>query len=207
MIRALLILGTLFAQQAQFEEGNSLYQQGSYEEAIEKYSSVLADGFESADLYYNLGNSYFKIGDLGRSVLFYERALRIGGSDPDVIANLELVRSLAADEIEPMSRFWGLRVMNWWMHLLPTATLTVVVVIAYLVATGALVARIISSKHALQKWGTRLAILFAGVTVILGGAALALTLLPLMAAVSMLSGAVICALGVGVWLRQIDMSL
>ena len=68
--------GPLLAQDEIFQRGNQLYQAGDYGAAVEAYEAVLASGFESHELHYNLGNAYFKTGDLGRSILSWERALR-----------------------------------------------------------------------------------------------------------------------------------
>ena len=64
---------SVHAQESIFERGNQLYQEADYTGAIETYEAVLSAGFESADLHYNLGNAYFKEGDLGHhsSVIHY----------------------------------------------------------------------------------------------------------------------------------------
>jgi tetratricopeptide (TPR) repeat protein len=81
-----------------FARGNSLYEGGDYEGAIEQYSSLVAKGVTRADLYYNLANSYYKTGDLGRTALYYERARRVAPRDGDVRENLALVRAQLRDK-------------------------------------------------------------------------------------------------------------
>jgi tetratricopeptide (TPR) repeat protein len=81
-----------------FARGNSLYEGGDYEGAIEQYSSLVAKGVRRPDLYYNLANSYYKTGDLGHAVLYYERARRLAPRDGDVRENLELVRAQLRDK-------------------------------------------------------------------------------------------------------------
>jgi tetratricopeptide (TPR) repeat protein len=71
-----------------FFEANALYKAGRYAEAAQGYATLLASGFESGALHYNLGNALFKAGELGRAVLSYERARRLLPRDPDVRANL-----------------------------------------------------------------------------------------------------------------------
>jgi hypothetical protein len=151
-----------------YERGNQLYQAGDYTAALEAYQAVRAAGFESSDLYYNLGNAYFKSGELGRSILSYERALRLAPRDPDVLANLELARSLTADEVEPLPRFWLLSALSWWVDLLPRSVLIVIVAAAYLVATGGLCVRVLSQGPAAGRVGTWLAA-GGGVVVLLMG--------------------------------------
>jgi tetratricopeptide (TPR) repeat protein len=142
------------AQQELIERGNQLYQESDFTGALEAYLAVLEAGFEGADLYYNLGNAYFKTGDLGSSILSYERALRLRPRDTDVRANLELARSLTADEIEPLPRFWVFSVLSWWVNFLPRAALIALVTAAYLLVAAGLCLRILSPGIRVASWGT-----------------------------------------------------
>ena len=81
-----------------FARGNSLYEGGDYEGAIEQYASLAAKGVHRPDLYYNLANSYYKTGDLGHAVLYYERARRLAPRDGDTRENLALVRAQLRDK-------------------------------------------------------------------------------------------------------------
>ena len=80
-----------------FFRANALYSDEHYAEAAEVYEKVLATGVESGAVYYNLGNAYFKAGNIGRAVLAYERARRSSPGDPDLAANLAYAREQAAD--------------------------------------------------------------------------------------------------------------
>ncbi len=70
-----------------FYKANSLYEEGRYDEAIKVYSGLIEQGFESGNLYYNIGNSYFKLGNLGKAILNYERANKIIPGDSDLKSN------------------------------------------------------------------------------------------------------------------------
>jgi tetratricopeptide (TPR) repeat protein len=135
------------------EVGNARYQDNDFSGALDAYRDILEAGLESPDLYYNLGNVYFKLGELGRSILNYERALRLAPGDPDVLANLELARSLTADEIEPLPRFWVLSVASWWTDLLPRRMLILAVVLTYSLAAAGICVRILSRRAALARMG------------------------------------------------------
>jgi hypothetical protein len=139
---------------ALFQEGNRLYQENDYYGAIEAYGGVLKAGLESADLYYNLANAHFKAGNLGDAILNYERALRLNPRGPDIRANLELARSLTADEIEPLPRFWVLSALSWWVNLLPRMALTVGLVLTYLLGTFGLIILILSRRTSGRRLGT-----------------------------------------------------
>jgi tetratricopeptide (TPR) repeat protein len=140
-----------------FRRGNHLYQEGDFTGALEAYRAILQSGFESADLYYNLGNAYFKTGDLGRSILSYERALRVKPRDPDIQANLELARSITTDDIEPLPRFWVLSLVEWWVELFPRRGLALTVAFAYVLAAMGLCVRILSQASGTRRTGTWIA--------------------------------------------------
>ena len=146
------------AQRTFFDEGNRAYQEGDYERALDRYQRVVQSGYESAELYYNMGNAYFKLGDLGRSVLFYERALRLRPRDEDVRVNLELVRSLAIDEIAPLPGFWLFRAVDWWVRLIPRFWLITIVAVTYLLTAVGLLAVLLTRSAALRVLATRVVI-------------------------------------------------
>jgi tetratricopeptide (TPR) repeat protein len=80
-----------------FVRGNQLYEAGDFEGAVEAYEETVSRGAVAPELFYNLGNAYYKSGELGRAVLNYERSLRLSPRNDDVKSNLQLVRSLLRD--------------------------------------------------------------------------------------------------------------
>lgn len=80
-----------------FARGNQLYEAGEFEEAVEVYQETVDLGASSPELFYNLANAYYKTGDMGRTVLNYERTLRLAPRDEDARANISLVRSMLRD--------------------------------------------------------------------------------------------------------------
>lgn len=81
--------------------GDSAYTKNDYVSAIQIYEDLLQQG-ESADLYYNLGNSYYKADNIAKAVLNYERALLLKPGDNDIRFNLDLARSKTVDKVEPV---------------------------------------------------------------------------------------------------------
>ncbi len=79
---------------------NRHYERGEFAEAASIYGAIIEAGVANSDLYYNLGNAYFKLGDLGRAVLNYRRAQRLAPRDADITANLDLARSQTVDKLE-----------------------------------------------------------------------------------------------------------
>ncbi|UCH82283.1 MAG: tetratricopeptide repeat protein, partial [Nitrospiraceae bacterium] len=76
-----------------FYKANALYEDGKYDEAIEVYTSLIDQGRESGNLYYNIGNSYFKKGELGKAIVNYERANKLIPDDSDLKSNHDFARS------------------------------------------------------------------------------------------------------------------
>ena len=131
--------GVIAAQQTLFDEGNRRYQEGDFAGAITSYGAVLEGGFESAELYYNLGNAHFRLGEVAEAIVSYERAARLDPANDDIRANLELVSRMLQDRIEPLPRFWVLSAFDWWMRLIPRTLLRASVAVCYLVLGATLV--------------------------------------------------------------------
>ncbi len=82
-----------------FTEANNLYNDSKYEKSIELYYQILDSGFHSAELYYNLGNSFYKLNDIANSILFYEKSIKLNSNDKDAINNLKMVNNAIIDDI------------------------------------------------------------------------------------------------------------
>ncbi len=82
-------------------EGDSAYIRNDYASAIQIYENLLKKG-EAAEVYYNLGNSYYKADDIARAILNYERALLLEPGNADIRANLEIARSKTIDKVIPI---------------------------------------------------------------------------------------------------------
>ena len=76
-----------------------VYNKSKYLESINIYESILTDGWESNNLYYNLGNAYFRQNMIGQAIWAYNKALKINPRNSDVIHNLEIVNARIKDRI------------------------------------------------------------------------------------------------------------
>lgn len=93
-----------------YTEAGDAYQAGRYEQAAQLYEQIVAQGLENGAVFYNLGNAYFQLGQLGRAIVNYHRAQRYLPRDDDVATNLAYAESLRQDEIERAeTRAWGTR--------------------------------------------------------------------------------------------------
>ena len=82
------------------QKADEAYSKGKYQEAIVNYEAALKKG-KSADLYYNLGNAYYRTDNVTRAVINYERAHLLAPGDKDINHNLEVARSKTIDNIQP----------------------------------------------------------------------------------------------------------
>ena len=86
-----------------FSQANELYNKGIYIEAINNYKEIIKNDFHSAELYYNLGNAYYRLDSIASSVYYYEKALQLNPNDREIIDNLELINKTLVDEIDPIT--------------------------------------------------------------------------------------------------------
>lgn len=97
----------------EFQEANKAYSNKLFNDAIIKYESILESNYQSPELYFNLGNAYFKVNKLAYAILNYERAVRMNNSNDDFIYNLEYARSKTIDEIEPIPTLFLIELLHF----------------------------------------------------------------------------------------------
>ncbi|HMK06783.1 MAG TPA: tetratricopeptide repeat protein [Flavobacterium sp.] len=100
----LLLTTQVFFGQNGFESGNALYQKGNYEEAVSAYEGVLAGKKESAELYFNLANAYYKLNKVAPAIYNYEKALLLNPNDKEILNNLKFAQKLQIDEIKEVPK-------------------------------------------------------------------------------------------------------
>ena len=89
------------------------YQKGNYQQAIRDYEEILKQGV-SADVYYNLGNAYYRTDNITKAVLCYERAHLLSPGDKDINFNLQFVRGKTIDKVTPESEMFF---VTWYKTL------------------------------------------------------------------------------------------
>jgi len=94
------------------EKGNKAYTGKFYQQAIDCYLKVLASGYEAPELYYNLGNAYFKSEDYSSAILYFEKAKKLKPGDEDINFNLKVANTKITDKIDDIPDFFLVRWYN-----------------------------------------------------------------------------------------------
>jgi len=106
---------TIVGEAATFGNANRAYIEGHFDEAIKRYEALVSAGVVHEDLYYNLGNAYFRSGHMGPAIFNYERALRVDPSLTDARFNMEVAREVVAERV--VDRLKGAESEPWWVRL------------------------------------------------------------------------------------------
>lgn len=89
-----------------FEEANQLYKNKEYEKALEKYLLLEQQGNRTANIYYNIGNCYYRLNKLGYAILYYEKAYKLNPDDESIQKNLKIASSRTIDKIVPIQKIF-----------------------------------------------------------------------------------------------------
>ena len=132
----MLVNVSLFAQgpEALFKEANTFYKEGNYERAIGVYLSIEEQGYWSADLFFNLGNSYYKLNKVAPSIYYYEKALKLDPLHEDTLFNLPFAQRMTIDIIEDLPKSVSERFSEAVIEKLPYDTWASIAVIASFLA-------------------------------------------------------------------------
>jgi len=106
---------TIVEEAATFGNANRAYVEGRFDEAIKRYEALVSAGVVHEDLFYNLGNAYFRSGKMGPAIFNYERALRIDPSMTDAHYNMDVARQVVAERV--VDRLKGAESEPWWVRL------------------------------------------------------------------------------------------
>ena len=158
---ALLLMLLPFGLQAQslsypdslWNAGVQAYSDGDYASALQDWEEVRSAGLMSRELYYNLGNAYFKDGQLAQSILWYERALRLDPSDDDVRYNLEYARSLAQDKIEEVPEIFFEQWGHAMCYLLPSNVWAIIGLVGFALLVACVLLYLLGSTPGRRKLG------------------------------------------------------
>jgi tetratricopeptide (TPR) repeat protein len=87
-----------------FENANAAYNAGQFEKAVMLYKQILETGEHSAELYFNLGNSYYRLNQVGESIFYFEKAKQLQPTDEDINVNSSYAQNMAIDAVEVLPK-------------------------------------------------------------------------------------------------------
>ncbi|MEI6456117.1 MAG: tetratricopeptide repeat protein [bacterium] len=151
----LFLSGALLASEADtfIRNGNKAYGNGLFTEAVDQYKKVITLGYESPELYYNLGNAYFKLNDYPNAILWFERARRLDPGDEDIDFNLKVANNKIADQIEPLPELFYKRWFRSLIDLFPADSWAITGIILFILALISGTLYLISRVLILRKIG------------------------------------------------------
>lgn len=133
------------------KQGNADYQNKRFEQAISHYEEIIKSGYEGLSVYYNLGNSYYRTGNLGMAILNYERALRLEPNDEDVLHNLAVANAAITDRIEPLPKLFLFEWFDSVINLFSFSTWTFISYFLYLLTIFSIALYFFSGRLSLQR--------------------------------------------------------
>lgn len=136
-----------------WEQANTAYINNDFRAAIQLYEELLADGYVSSKLYFNLGNACFKEHRLGEAILNYHRALRLSPGNEDIQYNLQVAEKSTKDNIEAIPEFFLTQWMRSFRHLMSGNAWTVVSLIVLVLMLGSILFYLLSRRLIWRKMG------------------------------------------------------
>ena len=118
-ILAILFAATVFAQGDLLQKANEDYTKEQFKEAIDEYNKILMTNMESPEVYFNLGNAYYKTKQYTLAILNYERAKLLAPDDQDIEFNLQVANQKVVDSIQELP---GIFIVRWWNAIVNSQT-------------------------------------------------------------------------------------
>ena len=118
-ILAILFTVAVFAQADLIQKANEHYTKEEFQKAIDGYNQILIAGIESPEVYFNLGNAYYKTKQYTLSILNYERAKLLAPDDEDIEFNLQVANQKVVDSIQELP---GIFIVRWWNAIVNSQT-------------------------------------------------------------------------------------
>ncbi|MCF6242569.1 MAG: tetratricopeptide repeat protein [Bacteroidales bacterium] len=116
------------------EQGNKAYIENEFEKAILAYETVIQNGYSAAELYYNLGNAYYRTKNYKAAILNYERALRLAPDDENIKTNLEFAKNHIQDRIEEIPKLFIVKWFDNFINLFSSQTWSIISISSFILA-------------------------------------------------------------------------
>ena len=133
--------------------GNKAYAAGDYAEAIKEYKAIVDGGEYSFELYYNLGNAYYKADSVGKAILYYNKALRVDPSQEDARHNLTLAEKRITDNVAEESEFFLAKWMRGLRNTMSCTAWSVLSLVSFASLLAFALLFLLASRISLRKTG------------------------------------------------------
>lgn len=151
MLLALPLFSMADDNTALYEQGNAAYAKGRYEQAARDYQKIVDAGYQSVAVYFNLGNAYYRTGNIAASILYYEKAHKLAPGDEDINANIRYANARTSDKVEQLPEFF---VTKWWNSFIlffSVNTLAILSVLCMLAGCGLLVLYLFTNSFVIKR--------------------------------------------------------
>jgi tetratricopeptide (TPR) repeat protein len=148
---------------ALFQKANNEYAKGLYKEALASYQSLINDGYQSASLYFNMGNASYKLADYPSAILYYEKAHKLAPADEDINFNIKFANLKTTDKIDELPEFFLAR---WWRNFIlgfSISALSTSSILLVLLASAMLILYFFSGSVAVKKISFYASLVFFGI--------------------------------------------
>jgi tetratricopeptide (TPR) repeat protein len=150
----------------QLDSAAANYQATHYEKAIAIYENIVAQGYHSSELYYNLGNAYYKSNKFPMAIVNYERALKLNPNDEDAKFNLQLANTHVVDKIDVLPEFflktWG----QSFIQSLNSNQWAILSLLSFIVALGLFLLFFLTDRAMLRKFSFWIGTLLVVITLL-----------------------------------------
>ena len=163
----LITIGT--AQEKEFDAANKQYNSKAYQEAISSYQHLINEGFVTEEVYYNLGNSYFKNAQIGYAVLYYEKTLKINPNNKRAKFNLSLTQSKLKDKTEKTPEIILIKIWNKFIWLFSPNQWTLILFISIWFSFLSCLMMLYAEPGKLKRLGLSLGVAFLFIAFFTGG--------------------------------------
>ncbi len=139
--------------------GNDLYAKGQFYHAINVYEQIVDSGYEASELYFNLGNAYYKVNNVTLAILNYERARKLNPRDEDIRHNLAIANAYVVDKIDIIPEFF---LKNWiagMVNITSSDTWAIISISSFVLFLILLLVYLFSGRIAIKKFSFWLGVL------------------------------------------------
>ena len=146
--------------------GNEAYNKSEFEKAIDYYKSVYDKGYTSAELNYNIANSYYRLKNYKNAILFYEKAKLLSPDDENIITNLEQANKYTQDKIEIIPDFFMIKWLKGFINMFSVSLWAWISIVSFILLLSLILVFLFSTKIGFRKMSFYFSVILVFTTII-----------------------------------------